>query len=66
MKSTYWLIHYTDHYVGEYAELEEVPELHSEIEGFLDIFLPQVRDQGHTLEPMSEKCRQIVVKLLVN
>lgn len=52
---TYRLVHYADHNIREDAELEEEAKLYTEVKGFLDVGLAEVRDQGHTFEAVREE-----------
>jgi hypothetical protein len=42
---TYGLIHDANHYITENAELEEVPEFHTEVKRLQDILLAKVKNQ---------------------
>lgn len=60
------LVHDAHHDITEYTELEEITQLDSQVKGLHDVFLSQIENESHTFEPVSEKGRQIVIKLTVN
>lgn len=59
------LIHDADHDVAEDAELKEVAELDSQVEGLENVGLAEVEDEGDALETVREEGRQVVVEMII-